>query len=346
MPTRPKPGHFDFLSSLLLVICPGGPRPRGRPAARGSLFDPQRGADWWGLPAGRAARGPRESAGRGGARNPIDAFLQAARAEVGLDAVARGRSGDPDPPRQLRPDRACRRRPRRSRRSSPTTGPTPTSGWSTACSPRPASASAGRGPGSTWPATPTRGASSSTTRGPTPGDIATGSSRALNDDMPYDRFVGLQLAADETRPRRARASCAALGFLRNGPSVGNQQNETIRMDELDDVVSTTVERLPRPDRRLRPLPRPQVRPDPDRGLLPPPGRLRPRQVRGRLRWPPGREVERHRAEGGLRARVGTARAQRVHGDRARGPRAARMPRSGRRCPTTGERRWSRAISGR
>ena len=36
-----------------------------------------------------------------------------------------------------------------------------------------------------------------------------------------------------------------------------------------------------PDRRLRPLPRPQVRPDPAGGLLPPPGRLR----RGRPRRP-------------------------------------------------------------
>ena len=33
--------------------------------------------------------------------------------------------------------------------------------------------------------------------------------------------------------------------------------------------------LPRPDVRLRPLPRPQVRPDPAEGLLPPPGVLRP-----------------------------------------------------------------------
>jgi hypothetical protein len=61
---------------------------------------------------------------------------------------------------------------------------------------------------------------------------------ALNSDMPYDRFVRLQLAADEHAPEDPRQK-AALGFLRNGPSVGNERTEKVRMDELDDVVSTT-----------------------------------------------------------------------------------------------------------
>jgi Protein of unknown function (DUF1553)/Protein of unknown function (DUF1549) len=61
---------------------------------------------------------------------------------------------------------------------------------------------------------------------------------ALNDDMPYDRFVRLQLAADELASDEPQ-NLAALGFLRNGPAVGNQKTEKLRMDELDDVVSTT-----------------------------------------------------------------------------------------------------------
>ncbi len=62
--------------------------------------------------------------------------------------------------------------------------------------------------------------------------------RSINEDMPYDRFVGLQLAADEIAPDDP-AQLAALAFLRNGPEVGNQQNESIRMDELDDLVAAT-----------------------------------------------------------------------------------------------------------
>ena len=61
---------------------------------------------------------------------------------------------------------------------------------------------------------------------------------ALNADMPYDRFVRLQLAADEVEPEHPEQK-AALGFLRAGPSVGNERNEKVRMDELDDIVSTT-----------------------------------------------------------------------------------------------------------
>jgi hypothetical protein len=61
---------------------------------------------------------------------------------------------------------------------------------------------------------------------------------ALNSDMPFDRFVRLQLAADELAPEEPRHT-AALGFLRNGPSVANERTEKVRMDELDDVVSTS-----------------------------------------------------------------------------------------------------------
>ena len=73
----------------------------------------------------------------------------------GLEPSPRGRPADPDPPPQLRPDRpaADARGGRCLRRT--TTGPTPTSGWSTGCSPRPISASGWPSSGSTWSASPT-----------------------------------------------------------------------------------------------------------------------------------------------------------------------------------------------
>ncbi len=62
---------------------------------------------------------------------------------------------------------------------------------------------------------------------------------ALNSDMPFDRFVRLQLAADELGEEPSQR--AALGFLRAGPSVANERTEAVRMDELDDIVRTTTE---------------------------------------------------------------------------------------------------------
>ena len=53
----------------------------------------------------------------------------------GAGTLARGRSGDPDPPVVVRPDRPAALRPTRSARSSTTTARTPTSGWSIACWP-------------------------------------------------------------------------------------------------------------------------------------------------------------------------------------------------------------------
>lgn len=65
--------------------------------------------------------------------------------------------------------------------------------------------------------------------------------RAFNGDKPFDRFILEQLAGDELLDRDYDA-ITALGFLRNGPFIGDMQfmqNETTRQDELDDIVSTT-----------------------------------------------------------------------------------------------------------
>ncbi len=63
--------------------------------------------------------------------------------------------------------------------------------------------------------------------------------RSFNEDKPYNQFILEQLAGDEldeVGPDRL----IALGFCRNGPTISNQMNEKNRVDEVDDMVSTTV----------------------------------------------------------------------------------------------------------
>ncbi len=70
--------------------------------------------------------------------------------------------------------------------------------------------------------------------------------RAIAEDMPFDRFVQLQLAGDELEPGDAGA-LAATGFLAGGPRIiftqggegTPQEREQIRYDQLDDMVATT-----------------------------------------------------------------------------------------------------------
>ena len=59
--------------------------------------------------------------------------------------------------------------------------------------------------------------------------------RAFNHDLPYDRFVQEQLAADQLDLQGDRAALAALGFLTLGRRFGNNQNDII--DDRIDVVT-------------------------------------------------------------------------------------------------------------
>ncbi|NBV23692.1 MAG: DUF1553 domain-containing protein [Proteobacteria bacterium] len=65
--------------------------------------------------------------------------------------------------------------------------------------------------------------------------------RSFNEDKPYARFVAEQLAGDEVAGADEE-TLVATGFCRNGPSnddnMGNNK-EQYRLDELDDVISTT-----------------------------------------------------------------------------------------------------------
>jgi hypothetical protein len=60
---------------------------------------------------------------------------------------------------------------------------------------------------------------------------------ALNQDLPYDRFVQLQIAGDEYAPGTVDAK-VATGYIYLGPEA-NMRNEQTRMDELDDILATT-----------------------------------------------------------------------------------------------------------
>ena len=64
--------------------------------------------------------------------------------------------------------------------------------------------------------------------------------KALNEDMPYDRFVQLQIAGDQIAPADYMAQ-AATGFLAAGPFTSQQtqkERERSRYEQLDDVVGT------------------------------------------------------------------------------------------------------------
>ncbi len=178
-------------------------------------------------------------------------------------------------------------------------------------------ASAGAATGSTSPAMPTRRATSSTRTGTIPfaytyRDYVI---RSFNEDKPYDQFIIEQLAADKLQLGDDKRPLAALGFLTLGRRFLNNQQDII--DDRIDVVTAgsmglTVE--------LRPLPRPQVRPDSDGGLL-----LALRRVR-----------QQQRAEGTAAHRGGEADAgsDRVReGDReTRGGVQDRTGQAARGCP--------------
>ncbi len=62
--------------------------------------------------------------------------------------------------------------------------------------------------------------------------------RAFNQDKPYDQFVREQIAGDEI-DAASHDALIATGFLRNGLEA-NMKTEQTRMDELDDLISTST----------------------------------------------------------------------------------------------------------
>ncbi len=64
--------------------------------------------------------------------------------------------------------------------------------------------------------------------------------RALNDDMPFDRFLRWQLAGDLVTPPDP-AAVIATGFCTCGPFNTNAPKEQDRYDELDDIMTTAAQ---------------------------------------------------------------------------------------------------------
>ena len=99
---------------------------------------------------------------------------------------------------------------------------------------------------------------------------------ALNADKPYDQFLREQIAGDllAARPPRRRPAgpvrrlIAATGYLAVARRFGFEIVQGPPPDDRRHDRHLLQER-PRPDGRLRPLPRPQVRPDQRRRLLRP-----------------------------------------------------------------------------
>ena len=60
---------------------------------------------------------------------------------------------------------------------------------------------------------------------------------AFNQDLPYNKFVQMQLAGDEYAPGTVDAKIAT-GYIYLGPEA-NMSNEQTRMDQLDDILATT-----------------------------------------------------------------------------------------------------------
>ena len=77
---------------------------------------------------------------------------------------------------------------------------------------------------------------------------------ALNRDMPYDRFIRLQLAGDEVSPEDPSAFIAT-GFNRCYPDMVDLNDQQLRrQNALERHHRDDGPGLPRPDDRLRPVP--------------------------------------------------------------------------------------------
>ena len=123
---------------------------------------------------------------------------------------------------------------------------------------------------------------------------------AFNRDMPYDRFIIEQIAGDLLDgPDRAPRPPAGAGLLRLRAGLLRRRQEARPVRRPHRHPDP---RLPGPDGRLRPLPRPQVRPDPDHRLLRARGRLRQHRLRRSPRRPPGQVEAYDKAQAAIKAK--------------------------------------------
>ena len=192
----------------------------------------------------------------------------------GPDARRRRRPADADPPGLLRPDRpaADARGGRRVRRRR--VARRLREGGRPAARQRRTTASGGAGTGSTSPATPRATATSSTTTAPSAWHYRDFVIRALQ-----RRHAVRPVRPRAARRRRARAGRRRRRAPRPASSWPGRSPRQITAKTTSSRIALRPARRhgrrrvgsvhARPDGRLRPLPRPQVRPDPAGRLLPP-----------------------------------------------------------------------------
>ena len=64
--------------------------------------------------------------------------------------------------------------------------------------------------------------------------------KALNQDLPFDKFVQWQIAGDEYEPKNELAR-QLTGFCGAGPTLTNEGGDRVKYEKLDDIVSTAGE---------------------------------------------------------------------------------------------------------
>ena len=88
--------------------------------------------------------------------------------------------------------------------------------------------------------------------------------------MPFDRFLAEQIAGrsdardDPDLDERRRGRIATTFLVLGNINLEEQDKGQLDMDVVDEQLDTIGRAFLGPDDRMRPLPRPQVRPDPDR----------------------------------------------------------------------------------
>ena len=255
---------------------------------------------WSFLPVQRPPLPPVPTAAIGDRNPPSTPSSSPGSEEESSSAVARGRPGHAPPPRHARPDRPAADAGGSRRLPRATSRPTPTSGSSIGCSRRRATASGWRSAGSTRPATPTRNGYQSD------GERVMWRWRdwvieAFNRNMPFDQFTIEQLAGDllpnaDARPADRHRLQPQPPRQRRGRHHPRGVRRRVRRRPRRDHRH----RLARPDARLRPLPRPQVRPVHAEGVLQPLRLLQQRAGEG-----PGGEVRQLAAGDSRRRRRGS-----------------------------------------
>ena len=193
-----------------------------------------------GLRAARPARSCRRCSDRAGCGIAIDRFVLARLEREGLKPSPEADRGDTDPPRQPRPDgpaadtRRGRRLPRRAPRQ------TPTRSSSTACWPRPITASGWPWTGSTRPATPTPTA----TRTTSPARCGPGATGSSTHSTATSRSTGssIEQMAGDLLPNADPGQKIATGFNRNNRTVteAGSIDEEWRIENAIDRVETTA----------------------------------------------------------------------------------------------------------